>query len=206
MVFLQQGLPQRYSSEALKYTAYFKSDIGFFRTGTCFVEPPYSSANFDRQTCLGRVPGKPNYLLIGDSHAAQLWYGLTTVWPDINIQQLTAAGCPPLISQRAIASRDCYKLMEFAFNDYLKRTPVDRLLVVASGSLGICLALKKSFSGPVYATFRSHCSVQPPNMISLYRGFLPMRRTSMMPGFRSGIALICPSSMIACGNWQPITV
>lgn len=131
VVFWQQGLPQRYSAEALKYAAYFKSDVGFFRSGTCFVEPPYSIANFDRQTCLERVSGKPNYLLIGDSHAAQLWYGLSTVWPDINIQQLTAAGCAPLISQRAIASRDCHKLMEFAFNDYLKRTPVDRLLFVA---------------------------------------------------------------------------
>ncbi|HWO27218.1 MAG TPA: acyltransferase family protein, partial [Candidatus Acidoferrum sp.] len=87
------GLPSRFPSEAVRVASYL--DYGTkeeYREGTCFLLPAMQSRNFDVATCLHQDPDKKNYLLIGDSHAAALWYGLSNTLDGINVMQATAAG------------------------------------------------------------------------------------------------------------------
>jgi hypothetical protein len=40
---------------------------------------------------------RPNYLLVADSHAAHLWFGLSTSMPEVNLMQATASACRPAV-------------------------------------------------------------------------------------------------------------
>jgi hypothetical protein len=76
---------------------------------------------------------RPNYLLVGDSHAAALWLGLSTAMPDVNVMQATASMCrPAILSVSTLETRACPKLMHFVFNDFLAHNKVDKILLAAS--------------------------------------------------------------------------
>ncbi len=68
-----RGFPSRYSPEAVRVAAYMDVRAPY-REGTCFITSSDKIQDFDAGTCLRDDPVKKNYLLIGDSHAAQLWY------------------------------------------------------------------------------------------------------------------------------------
>jgi len=71
-------------------------------------------------------------LLMGDSHAAQLWASLSKAFPDINILQATASGCTPTIANRPIENQSCTRLKAFLFDDYLPRRLVDWIIVAGN--------------------------------------------------------------------------
>lgn len=90
------GLPLRFTARTNELARYLEYDPAIaWRQGQCFMLAGTSA--FDARSCLGRDPSKPNALLIGDSHAAHLWFGLHTAFPGIHFQQATAVGCKPLI-------------------------------------------------------------------------------------------------------------
>jgi hypothetical protein len=74
----------------------------YFRAGACFLDGDDKLSFLESNGCLKRDESKENYLLIGDSDAAHLWYGLSTVFDRINIMQ-AAAGCTPLLGRRFTA-------------------------------------------------------------------------------------------------------
>jgi SGNH domain (fused to AT3 domains) len=76
------------------------------------------------RTARGRI-----FLLIGDSHAAQLWYGLSTTLSDVNVMQATASGCRPTIEQSFFSEDRCLQLMNYVFSDFLPTHHVDALLI-----------------------------------------------------------------------------
>lgn len=78
------------SQLALSNYIYFNGDDAY-RRGTCFMVGPRSA--YDDDQCLNSVPGRPSILLVGDSHGAQLWPGLSSLEPDIKVMQATATGC-----------------------------------------------------------------------------------------------------------------
>jgi peptidoglycan/LPS O-acetylase OafA/YrhL len=131
LVVMQNGLPARFTPAARAYAAYLDSGQAHFREGTCFIVAPYTFSDFDRDGCLRREAGRKNYLLIGDSHAAQLWVGLSTLLPDVHILQGTTAGCRPEFTQAAGGVNSCTQMMKYLFTDYLVNNRVDRLLVAA---------------------------------------------------------------------------
>ena len=127
-IIATEGLPARFSPEARAYAAYLDSGQSHFREGTCFLVGSSSFSTFDREKCLRREDGRPNYLLVGDSHAAQLWYGLSKSLDGAHILQATDAGCKPEIEARA-RDASCRLMMDYVFNDYLAKNHVDRLLI-----------------------------------------------------------------------------
>jgi peptidoglycan/LPS O-acetylase OafA/YrhL len=131
LVVAAGGLPARFSPVARAYASYLDYGQAHFREGTCFIDPPYGFADFDRGKCLPFKTGRKNFLLIGDSHAAQLWYGLSKLMTGTNILQATAAGCSPDVQDAWRAGRSCGLLMDYMFSDYLPSHHVDRLLVAA---------------------------------------------------------------------------
>lgn len=93
------GFPQRFTPAVASVASYYDyANRRDFREGTCFITSKYGDVRyFDRRACLTPSTGKPNLLVIGDSHGAHLWAGLHAVFPDWNVMQATASGCKPLL-------------------------------------------------------------------------------------------------------------
>ena len=129
------GLPSRYTPEEVEISSYMDREAPY-RLGTCFISSGKPSTDFDVSTCLRQDAHKKNYLLLGDSHAAQLWYGLDTVFPDINILQATASGCEPTLQHVYMYGDQCTPIMQFIYKDYLPKHPVDEILIAARWEQG----------------------------------------------------------------------
>ena len=70
--------------------------------------------------------------MIGDSHAAQLWLGLSSVLPSVNLMQATMTMCRPVREASAFDTGKCPQLMHFIFDDYLAHEKVDKVLLAAA--------------------------------------------------------------------------
>lgn len=132
MILLVDGAPFRFTDRVVtigSYLAYDSSNA--FRTGKCFLAT--NRQQIDVETCMKVNPSSPNYLLVGDSHAAHLWLGLSAAMPDVNVMQATASMCRPAIPViSALETRSCPKLMHFVFNDFLVNNKVDKVILAAS--------------------------------------------------------------------------
>jgi peptidoglycan/LPS O-acetylase OafA/YrhL len=132
LVLMVGGAPFRFSPQVVQVASYLGYDSSpAFRTGRCFLAT--NRQTLDVETCAKLDPHRPNYLLVGDSHAAHLWYGLSAALPDINVMQATATMCRPVVQGGArYDTPACRRLREFVFNDYLVDHKVDQLLLAAS--------------------------------------------------------------------------
>ncbi|MBC7578661.1 MAG: acyltransferase [Tardiphaga sp.] len=126
------GAPYRFPDRVVSIAAYLGYDpTAAFRTGQCYLGA--NRQQFDAETCLRLDPARPNYLLVGDSHAAHLWLGLSSAMPEINVLQATASTCRPAIpAADSLDSRACPRLMHYVFGQFLHDHKVDRILLAAS--------------------------------------------------------------------------
>ena len=110
----------------------YKEQFGL-DVGDCFISSANErKAKFDEK-CVMASKSKPNILLIGDSHAAQFSGSLRKLLPEYNIMQATASGCMPL--NHTIGEPRCVKLMNYIYNDFLKKTKVDYIFITAFWSI-----------------------------------------------------------------------
>jgi hypothetical protein len=132
LVFVLSGAPSRFPNRVVQIGAYLDYDSSAeFRTGRCFLLT--GRQHFDAETCLKVDPARPNYLLIGDSHAAHLWSGLAAALPEANVMQATASLCRPAIHAGSRHDTNaCRDLMEWVFNNFLANNRVDKVLLAAS--------------------------------------------------------------------------
>jgi peptidoglycan/LPS O-acetylase OafA/YrhL len=132
LVFVLSGAPSRFPSRVVQIGAYLNYDSSAeFRTGRCFLLT--HRQQFDAETCLKVDPARPNYLLIGDSHAAHLWSGLAAALPEVNVMQATASLCrPAILAGSRHDTNTCRDLMELVFNNFLANNRVDKVLLAAS--------------------------------------------------------------------------
>jgi peptidoglycan/LPS O-acetylase OafA/YrhL len=132
LVLVVGGAPFRFPERVVAIGAYLAYDPSTaFRSGHCYLET--NRQQLDVPTCMTLDSKRPNYLLVGDSHAAHLWFGLSSSMPDVNIMQATASMCRPATSATSLLdTRACPKLMQFVFNDFLVNNKVDKVLLSAS--------------------------------------------------------------------------
>lgn len=129
LVIADGGLPRRLSPEARKVASYQGYDgDAVYRGATCFVVD--WSQKLDRDLCLKREAGRKTVLIFGDSHAAQLWPGLSQVADGVDLLQATGAGCLPVLGTMRSPSH-CGVLMRWMFEQYLPQNHVDVLVVTA---------------------------------------------------------------------------
>jgi peptidoglycan/LPS O-acetylase OafA/YrhL len=139
-ILVSHGLPSRYSQRQLVLASYVDHTAPG-QEGVCSIESS-GPAKFNVAHCLHQDPSKKNYLLLGDSHAAHLWYGLQKTFPEINFLEASASGCEPSVQakpdsspfqrlDRRLFTDFCRPLMDYVFNDYLKTHHVDRVLLAA---------------------------------------------------------------------------
>jgi len=130
-----RGFPSRYSTQAVRIASFLENADATteaqYRVGSCFLTSRNPHAKFVTKDCMKSDPTKRNELLIGDSHAAQLWFGLSSVFRDVNFMQATASGCKPTLEQPLGADDRCSHLMHYVFDDYLKAHSVDSVLIAA---------------------------------------------------------------------------
>ena len=127
-----QGIPDRFSTQELKAASYLSWDsANAYRRGTCFLMNDAGFSSFNKDICLARSQDKKTYLLIGDSHAADLYSGLKLVYGNAyNILQANAIGCMPILSDRTGTS-PCNEMNRYIFDEYLPTHPVDLLIISA---------------------------------------------------------------------------
>jgi peptidoglycan/LPS O-acetylase OafA/YrhL len=89
---------------------------------------------FDEEVrnCLSVSKTKKNVLLLGDSHASHLSAGLHDVFTDQNILQASAHSCRPTLGIITSSYQACEHLMDYVFNDFLRRHGKDVNLVILS--------------------------------------------------------------------------
>jgi peptidoglycan/LPS O-acetylase OafA/YrhL len=136
MLILLRGIPSRFPTAAREVALYLDEDPhdtrDQYRNGTCFVTSQSATLkDFPIDTCLPDKPGRKNVLVLGDSHAAALWWGFSQLLPDANVMQATASGCKPVLNQRPGQYASCTGLMHFVLTDYLLHHKVDALLIEA---------------------------------------------------------------------------
>jgi peptidoglycan/LPS O-acetylase OafA/YrhL len=118
------GFASRFPAQALAVDRYTRFDpTSAFREDVCFLGPEDFFAQFNKTTCLLPAPHssplRPQYLLLGDSHAAQLYPGLASTFPEIDLSQANTASCRPFLTQMDQRGA-CGDLYRFIFGDYLK--------------------------------------------------------------------------------------
>lgn len=125
------GLAYRFPAAALEIAkqAGARESASLFRPGHCFVNGAEPIERYSVSECLKVESTKPNYLLLGDSHAAVLWRALALEFKDANILQATSSNCKPFPASGEKSV--CAELMNYVYGDFLPRTHVDGLIVTA---------------------------------------------------------------------------
>ncbi len=145
---LANGIPSRFPAEARKVAEFLDQDRTSeqFRTDTCFMTPrDWDLDKFDFDQCMPADPAKRTLLILGDSHAAHLWWGMRAVHGDrFNVMQATSAGCKPVLEQRPRQFPGCTRLMTYVLTKYLSTHHVDTLLLEARWDPGDLPSLAKT--------------------------------------------------------------
>jgi peptidoglycan/LPS O-acetylase OafA/YrhL len=159
-VVASHGATWRYKPQSVKVASYQQvgGDEVSYRVNHCFVLPKPGSSflrDFDEQMCLPRSASKSTYLILGNSHAAHLWLGLSEVFTGIEWQQVTGVACLPK-DDETHESASCREMRNFLFKQYLPSHHVDAILLSANWapedkqSLNLTLNELASFSPKVY--------------------------------------------------------
>jgi hypothetical protein len=90
-----------------------------YRMGVCFLELNQDSRYFD-EICQSKN-STTNVFIWGDSHAAALYYGLKQIYPNIN--QFTAARCPPLKGTTISWRQHCKDVNDFVLKKIKEISP-----------------------------------------------------------------------------------
>jgi peptidoglycan/LPS O-acetylase OafA/YrhL len=125
-----QGFPGRMSPQASRTAGFLtESPLRTMKDPTCMAGIGLRD-RVNAARCLTPAEGAPNVLLLGDSHAAHLWSGLSAALPGVNLMQATAGGCRPTWPVR---TRDaiCKALLDDIYGSWLAAGRPDLVILAA---------------------------------------------------------------------------
>lgn len=129
------GAWRSYPPEVLRvaaYTEYRKTGEYDYQFGTgdgCSVSGyAEGGAGYDREKCLRLMPDRPNYIVIGDSHAGAIWRAIALAMPEANVLKATISGCRPVLD--APGEAPCRDLFNYVYRDFLPTHKVDGVILV----------------------------------------------------------------------------
>lgn len=94
----------------------------------CFLSDNRNSIDlFDNASCLRMDANKPNYLLVGDSHAAHLSLALREAFPNVNLMQAASSGCRPFLNPTG--EMRCTKLLTYIYKDFIPNHKLDGIVL-----------------------------------------------------------------------------
>lgn len=129
-----RGLPARLTPDERQLAGYLTYDGDHrYRGGRCFLVGAHDRFDDD---CLARQSSQPTVLLLGDSHAAHLWPGLSAemAGSGTTLVQANAAGCKPLMHLRTYGLARCSNLIGRILDEELPRRPVEAVVLAARWS------------------------------------------------------------------------
>lgn len=119
-----------YSPAEQKVMSYMAYKPTTMRTGTCFIDRKTEDIEaYKAAHCLDVQAGQPNYLVLGDSHAADRWYGLQQSYPNIHFLQATAPSCEPVLGKNG---GQCGALLHYIFEDFVPSHHLDGIILSAN--------------------------------------------------------------------------
>lgn len=115
--------------KAIDYTKTKKFRLST-RRNVCYLKkkPDNLFSTFNKDICLEMSTEKPNYLLIGDSHAGHLWPGLSEKYPEINVMQATISSCRPTRYDRRI-NKPCDDMLRFLETEFVPGSGLDGVIL-----------------------------------------------------------------------------
>ena len=84
--------------------------------------------SFEWGDCLSTNDNKKNYLVLGDSHAADLWFALSESIPGTHFLQMTGAGCRPYHKVH-LESSDCHKMLVHILKGSFSLSEIDGVIL-----------------------------------------------------------------------------
>jgi peptidoglycan/LPS O-acetylase OafA/YrhL len=123
---LSGGLPPRFPASAARVGTFLDAPQEM-RLGSCFITSGNHFSDFDESSCTNPDPSLQNYLLIGDSHAAALWFGLSQELTTARILEATTSGCAPTLG--SYDSTDCGKMRRYVYESLLPRIHIDGVIL-----------------------------------------------------------------------------
>ena len=148
VILANHGFPNRYPAEAVQVATFLENTDAKtrvpYRTGTCFITSGQTFRDFNSSVCLQADKHRRNMLLMGDSHAAQLWFGLSQTYSDVNLMQATASGCKPTLDQSQSIEARCSGLIDFMYSTFLPNHHVDALVLAAHWDAGDLARLRQT--------------------------------------------------------------
>jgi peptidoglycan/LPS O-acetylase OafA/YrhL len=126
---------QRFPSRAVEMASYLDyrntpDRQKQFRPGVCFISGRFGRPDqFDESECMAGS-GRRRVLLLGDSHAAHLWYGVKQALADDLVQQATYTGCKPTIPAQGRVP-ECVTFVNGMFERLAQERKPDLLLLSA---------------------------------------------------------------------------
>jgi hypothetical protein len=96
--------------------------------------PTNTFDNFKPDSCLDSVPNHKEYLILGDSTAAQLYPGLVKTFPQIHFQQATSSACPPYADLSGVEPQyraNCRDMLRYIHEIYLPTHHIDGVILAA---------------------------------------------------------------------------
>ncbi len=103
----------------------------------CFITPPRSKSlnEYNEAGCLSIKPGSKNFLLIGDSHSADISEPFRKHFKDqnVNIMIAAASGCYPFIDQKG-GNKLCLGLVDYVLKKFVKQNAaqIDGVIISAN--------------------------------------------------------------------------
>lgn len=128
VIIMMKGFPQRYPDQVVRYETHLDQsrEEG---SNPCQLPLHARPGTFVPSHCLRRASGRPNVLIIGDSHGNHLRHGLEQRFPDIAFQQATAAGCRMTITGARNETSACAAFRTELFNNRLTDNPPDWVVI-----------------------------------------------------------------------------
>lgn len=123
IVIAAGGYPKRIKHDLAEVLSYQQYDhAGMFRQGSCFLRPEQLPHEFNEKLC---IPEGTDYLIWGNSHLAQLVWGLQ---PQLHaaghqLGQITSSGCKVLLNVVSAERPNCRAFNDFALELVLRRKP-----------------------------------------------------------------------------------
>jgi peptidoglycan/LPS O-acetylase OafA/YrhL len=128
--WLAAGFPGRYSAEELRVAEFLSYPTDSWRVGKCFIAGSKSDPALSSE-CLALSASRKNYLLLGDSHAAQLWSAFSQTFHEVNFLEATAADCFPTVVHSVSESARCTAVIDGVLQNFLGANHIDRVFLIA---------------------------------------------------------------------------
>lgn len=118
VVVYEKGFPQRFNNIQQVLLSYTEAALDLVGEDACFLGDQDDSSQLGEHC---KINAEQRTVILGDSHASALWYGLITQTP---VARYSASGCAPLLGDEIKTWRPlCPGINAYNFDEVAKKQP-----------------------------------------------------------------------------------